>query len=136
MVDLLDRSDRLPCRTRMGLPFSPRIRRFRACVPRSTAHAIDMRRHAGVLARQSQNQQASRGWRPSPGLVSLSLSGVIVLVNELENRDPATRSNGGQVFIGVLAWLVFAAAIRLVILVGQQCRQLVGRRDTSGVPEQ
>jgi hypothetical protein len=95
-----------------------------------------MRTHARVLVRQSQNQEASRGWRPSPGLVSLSLSGVIVLVSELENRNPAIRSNGGQVSIDALTWLLFAAAIRLVILIGQRCGQFVGRRATSTAVEQ
>jgi hypothetical protein len=95
-----------------------------------------MRRHAGVLARGQQNQKASRGWIPSPGSVSLSIGGAIVLAVELETRHRATHTLGGEIFAGVLTWLVLAATIRFVIFIAQRCRQLVGRRDASTATEQ
>lgn len=95
-----------------------------------------MRRHAGVLTGQRQTQQASRGWIPSPRLVSLGLGGGFVLVVELEARRHTAHTLAGQIFGDVLAWLLLAAAIRLVIFIAQRGRRLVGRRDTSVVPEQ
>jgi len=95
-----------------------------------------MRRHAGVLTGRRQTQEFSRGWRPSPRLVSLGVSGGLVLVVELEARHHAAHTVAGQIFGGVLAWLVFAAAIRLVILITQRGHRLVGRADISAAPEQ
>jgi hypothetical protein len=92
-----------------------------------------MRRHAGVLAGHQPNQKASRRWTPSPGSMALTIGGVIVLAVELEIRHRTAHTLGGEIFAGVLAWLVLAAAIRLVIFVVQQ---LGGRRDTSTATEQ
>jgi hypothetical protein len=95
-----------------------------------------MRRHAGVLTGARQTQETSRGWTPSPKLVSLSVSGGLVLVVDLEARHRAAHSITGQIFSDVIAWLVLAAAIRLAILIAQRSRRLLTRRDTSAAPGQ
>jgi hypothetical protein len=82
-----------------------------------------MRRHAGVLTTQGQTQNTSRGWTPSPKLVSLSISGGMVLAVELESRHRAAHTITGQIFGGVIVWLVLAAAIRLPILIAQRTRR-------------
>jgi hypothetical protein len=95
-----------------------------------------MRRHAAVLTGRHQTQEASRGWTPSPRLVSLGVSGGLVLVVELEARHHTAHTVAGQIFGGVLTWLLLAAAIRLAILIAQQSHRLAARRDTSAAPEQ
>jgi hypothetical protein len=96
-----------------------------------------MRRHAEILPGERQTQEVSRGWTPSPRLVSLSVSGGFVLVVELEARRPTAHTLAGQIFGGVLTWLLLATAIRLVILIAQRGRRLLERRNnTSVVPEQ
>ena len=95
-----------------------------------------MRRHVGVMTGRRQIQETSRGWTPSPGLVSLGVSGSLVLVVELEARHRTAHTLAGQIFGGVLAWFVLAAAIRLVILIAQRSHRLLRRRDTPAAPEQ
>ena len=94
-----------------------------------------MRAHARVLTRRRQTEEPSRRWTPSPRLVSLSVSGALLLVVELEARHHTAHSITGQIFSAVIVWLVLAVAIRLLILIVQRSARFIARRDTTAAPE-
>jgi len=64
------------------------------------------------------------------------VSGALVLVTVLEARHPGAGSVGARIVGAVVIWLLFAAVIRLVILVAQRGRRFWRPGDTPEAPKQ